>query len=286
MNPVRFAILGVALVAAIGLAVLLRGLVTPKAPPRVVVAAAPTPSARVLVAARDLAVGERLNETNMTWQPWPAEALNASFITDGGRAAMPPLSGPARLIKTASTTARDVVTGGGPAMQALSGAVVREAMVKGEPIIKDKVVRAGDGSYMSVVLDPGTRAVAVAVSAESGAGGFIEPGDRVDLVQAIGNNTGSAGMVSQTVLTNVRVLAVDQTTAPVKNGKSMLGATLTLEVPQSLVEMVAEAKARGGLTLALRSYADIGGGTRPGDGGGHGIRLFRGGAPTQVMVSQ
>ncbi len=285
MNPVRLAIIGVALVAAIGLAVLLRNMVAPKTAAKIVVAAAPqVPTTRVLVAAHDLKVGDRLSEIDMTWQAWPANALNPSYITDGGQPTMPAAQ-PTRLIKTAGAAARDVVTGGGPAMQALTGAVVREAMVKNEPIMKDKVVRAGQGGYMSVVLDPGMRAISVPVNAESGVAGFIEPGDRIDLVQAVSDT--SKGGATQTVLSNVRVLAVDQTTTPAANGKSILGATITLEVPHALVEMVADAKIHGGLMMALRSYADIGGATSSGGGGSsHGIRLFKGGQATQVMVSQ
>ncbi len=287
MNPVRYAILGVALVAAIALAVLLRSVLVPKAPPRVVVAAAPQgPRARVLVAAHDLKVGDRLTEIDMTWQAWPVDAINPSYITDGGQPATPAPQ-PTRFIKSAGTAAKDVVTGGGPAMQALSGAVVRDAMVKGEPIMKDKVVRAGQGGYMSVVLDPGMRAVTVGVNADSGVAGFVQPGDRVDLVQAIadnGNKNGAA--MTRTVLSNIRVLAVDQTTTPAANGKSILGATITLEVPHTLVELVADAKSRGGLSMALRSYADIGGATGAGDGSSHGIRLYKGGQVFQVMVSQ
>jgi pilus assembly protein CpaB len=285
MNPVRFAIIGVALVAAIGLALLLRNILAPKGPPRVVVAAAPqAPSVRVLVAAHDLKVGDRLHEIDMTWQGWPADALNPSYITDTGAtpAATPQ---PTRLIKSAGQAARDVVTGGGPKMQALDGAVVRQAMNKGEPIIQANVVRAGQGGFMSVVLDPGTRAMTVSVNADSGVAGFIQPGDRTDLVQAVGDP--SKGGSTQTILSNVRVLAVDQTTTPAANGKTITGSTITLEVPSKLVEMVAEAKARGGLSMALRSYADTGGPTGTGEGGSsHGIRLFKAGQVVQVMVSQ
>ncbi len=285
MNPVRFAILGVALVAAIGLAVLLRNLVVPKSPPKVVVAAAPqTPSVRVLVAAHDLKVGDRLSEIDMTWQAWPAGNLNPNYITDGGQPSTP-VPQPSRLIKSATTAARDVVTGGGPVMQQIAGAVVRDAMVKGEPIIKDKVVRAGQGGYMSVVLDPGMRAMTVSVNADSGVAGFIQPGDRADLIQAVSDT--SKGGATQTILSNVRVLAVDQTTTPAANGKTITGSTITLEVPHQLTELVAEAKAKGGLSLDLRSYADTGGPTGVGDGGAsHGIRLFKAGQVIQVMVSQ
>ncbi|HEV2364276.1 MAG TPA: Flp pilus assembly protein CpaB [Caulobacteraceae bacterium] len=287
MNPARMVILGVALIAAIGLAFILRNIALPtRAPPVVVRQAPPPPTVRVLVAAKDLAPGDRLNVGNMAWQGWPADSLNASYITEGGPAPAP-ANGVARLVKNASTAASEAMSGGGPAMQALSGAVVREAMVKGEPILKDKVVRPGQGGFMSVILDPGMRAISIPVSAETGAGGFIQPGDRVDVIQTGADpNQKSGALISQTVLSNVRVLAVDQTTTPAANGKSILGATLTLEVPASLAELAAGAKSRGGLNIALRSYADMGGPPGTGGEGTHGVRLFRGGEVTQVMVTQ
>jgi pilus assembly protein CpaB len=290
MNPVRIAILAVAAIAAIGVAVLLRNLTMPHAAAPAAVAQAVQPSTRVLVASHDLAVGQRLSESDMTWQPWPADSLNPSYITDGSQASRPAETRVGALVKASTTTAKDLATGGGPAMQVLKGAVVRDAMVKGEPLVKGKVVVAGDGGYMSVRLGPGMRALAVPVSAETGAGGFIQPGDKIDLIESHPDTggKGGSGFVTQTVVSNARVLAVDQTTGQAKNGQSIIGATITLEVPAIIVPMVAEARARGGLMLALRSYADTGGG--PGLGGdtagGGGVRLIRGGEVSQAMVPQ
>jgi pilus assembly protein CpaB len=290
MNPVRIAILAVAAIAAIGIAVLLRNLTAPHVAAPVAVAQAAQPSARVLVASHDLAVGQRLTEADMTWQPWPADSLNASYITDGSQPAGPAETRVGALVKASTTTAKDLATGGGPAMQVLKGAVVRDAMVKGEPIVKGKVVVAGEGGYMSVRLGPGMRAIAVPVSAESGAGGFIQPGDKIDLIESRPDTgvKGGSGFLTQTVVSNARVLAVDQTTGQAKNGQSIIGATVTLEVPAIIAPMVAEARARGGLMLALRSYADTGGG--PGLGGdtagAGGVRLIRGGEVSETMVSQ
>jgi pilus assembly protein CpaB len=288
MNPVRIAILAVAAVAAIGVAVLLRNLATPHSnAPAAVVQAAP-PTARVLVAAHDLPIGQRLTEADMTWQPWPATSLNSSFITDGSPAARPANDRVGGLIKASTTMAKDLAGGGGPALQALKGAIVRETIVKGEPIVKGKIVTAGEGGYMSVRLGPGMRAVAVPVSAETGAGGFIQPGDKIDLIDSRPDNSQRAGgFLTETVVSNARVLAVDQTTGQAKNGQSIVGATITLEVPAVIAPMVAEARARGGVMLALRSYTDTGGG--PGIGGeaaGAGVRLVKGGAVSEIMVSQ
>jgi pilus assembly protein CpaB len=290
MNPVRIAILAVAAVAAIGLAVLLRNLATPHTVGPAPVAQAAKPSVRVLVASHDLALGQRISEGDMTWQSWPADSLNDSFITDGSQPAGPAATQVGALVKASTTTAKDLASGGGPAMQALRGAVVRDVIVKGEPIVKGKVVMAGDGGYMSVRLGPGMRAIAVPVSAETGAGGFIQPGDRIDLIESRPDTAkGGPGFLTQTVVSNARVLAVDQTTTQAKNGQSMIGATVTLEVPATVTPMVAEARARGGVMLALRSFTDTGGG--PGLGGdtaagGAGVRLIKGGEVSEAMVPQ
>ena len=285
MSPVRIVILSVAAVAAIGLALLVRNMTAPRAPraPAFAAAAPQKPMARVLVAARDLAVGTRLTDGDMTWQGWPADSLNASFITDGGAPAQA-----ARGAGAAAAAARDLITQGGPTMQALHGSVVKVDLVKGEPILKGKIVVAGQGGFMSVVLRPGMRAMAVPINAETGAGGFIQPGDRVDLLSAHqdASSKSGSGFVSQIVVSNVRVLAVDQTTDPARNGKFIVGSTVTLEVPGDSTQLIAEARSRGGLALALRSYADMGGGPGPqGQSGAAGeVRMFKGGSASEVAV--
>ncbi len=291
MNPVRIVILAVAAVAAIALAIVLRNYTSkPKAQP---VAAAPVeapkPTARVLTASRDLEIGTRLAASDMSWQPWPADALNAAYITDGAAAAATP-TGAAGAANNATTAAKDLVTGGGEALQAMIGNVVKERIFKGEPIIGRKLVKAGEGGYMSVVLTPGMRAMSLPVNAETGAGGFVQPGDRVDLLESHQdtNNKGGQGFATQVVVSNVRVLAVDQTTEPAKNGKSIVGATVTLEVPAASAEVVAEAKARGGVMLALRSYADTGGGAggQRMAGANGTIRVIKGGQVNDVVLAQ
>ncbi|HWA64103.1 MAG TPA: Flp pilus assembly protein CpaB [Caulobacteraceae bacterium] len=289
MNPVRIVILAVAAVAAIAVALLLRNVASkPKAAPAPMVMTAPKPTTRVLVAARDLPIGTRLSPQDMSWQPWPADALNPSWISDGVKTEPKP-QGAAGAASEAATAAKDVVTGGGPAMQALVGAIVRSDMAKGEPIVAGKIVRGGDGGYMSVVLKPGMRAIAIPVNTETGVGGFIQPGDRVDLLQSYADNNrkGGPGFVSRAVVSNVRVLAVDQTTDPPKNGKSSVAATITLEIPAETADQVVEAKVRGGLMLALRSYADMSGGPSNGAASGvDGVRVFKGSSFNQVTVSR
>ncbi|MGA0602646.1 Flp pilus assembly protein CpaB [Caulobacter sp. KR2-114] len=291
MNPVRIAILVVAAIAAVMVALLLRNVsAKPKAPPPTVVMQQPKFTTRVLVASHDLPVGVRLGSQDMTWQPWPTDSINGAYITDGVKAAPKP-AGVAGAAHDAQIAAKDVIDGGGAAMQSLQGAVVRSDIAKGEPIVAGKLVRAGDGGYMSVVLKPGMRAMAVPVSAETGAGGFIQPGDRVDVMQSFTdqNHKGPGnGVVDQIVVSNARVLAVDQSTEPPKNGRSAVAATITLEVPADAAPLITEAKTRGSIMLALRSYADMAGG--PGHasvaGATPGMRLIKGGQITEVAVSR
>lgn len=292
MNPVRIAILVVAAIAAVMVALLLRNVsAKPKAPPAAVAVQQPAKmTTGVLVAAHDLPVGSRLADADMTWQPWPADNINSAYITNGVQSAPKP-AGAAGVAKDVESTAKNIISGGGPAMQALVGSVVRADIAKGEPIVAGKVVRAGDGGYMSVVLKPGMRAIAVPANADAGVGGFIQPGDRVDVMQSYADPShkgGGSAYINQIVVSNVRVLAVDQSTDPPQKGHAAIAATLTLEVPAEAAPLITEAKMRGNITLALRSYADMAGpaGHPAIAGSGSGVRLIRGGQFNQVTVSR
>jgi len=258
MTPARILILVVALAAAVGLALLVHGMFAqPKAPTTVVAAAAPPAMTRVLVAKTDLAVGDRLSADNMSWQGWPTATLNVAYISDG-ESAIAPKSGV-------------------------------EPIYAGEPITAKKIVHSGDTSYMAVRLPEGMRAMALPLSIESGAGGFIAPGDRVDIMSTHADQTKNSGggMTTETVLSNALVLAIDQKTDAPKSGTTVTGVTITIEVPDINASAVAKARTQGGLTLALRSYADIGGRTGgPSADDGHGVRIFRGGAPAEVVTAQ
>jgi pilus assembly protein CpaB len=287
MTPARIGILIVALVAAVGLAFIVHNMfAAPKAPP-VTVAAAPVMT-RVLVAKTDLAVGDRLTDQNMSWQGWPTATLNVAYITDGDSVAAPKAPVDAAMQK-ATKTVSDIATGGGPKMQAMIGDIVREPIFAGEPITSKKIVRSGDTSYMAIRLPQGMRAMSLPLSVESGAGGFIEPGDRVDILATHPDQTkgGGGGMITETVLSNALVLAIDQKTDAPKTGAPVSGATITLEVPDINATVVARARTQGGLTMALRSYADIGGHTAgPSADDGHSVKIFRGGAAAELVTAQ
>lgn len=294
MSAVRLFILVIAAIAAIALAFVVRGAFAPKKPaavPSGTVAAAPAsaPSVKVLVAQHDLSVGTRLTAADMTWQDWPSANLNAAFITDGAAPQVQP-TGAAGAAKKAAEAAGNLF--GGAAVQSMVGAVVREPLLQGEPIIARKIVRAGEGNFLSVVLTPGMRAMAVPVSVDSAAGGFIMPGDRVDIL--LSRDAGDRGITTQTVLRNLRVLAIDQASEPAKDAKTIVGAVATLEVAagdsEILADAQAEAKKGGSLVLALRAYTDAGAPAGSGASGPSGpgrvVRVYRAGQASEVTVSR
>ncbi len=143
---------------------------------------------------------------------------------------------------------------------------------------------------MSVVLQPGMRALAVPVTVETGAGGFILPGDRVDVLTSRkadqARAAGSDSPLAETILRNIRVLAIDQQVQPEKNARSIVGATATLELPADQVETVLRAKAQGDLALALRSYADLGDSAGPVENidRGDSVKVIRAGRVSEVMT--
>ncbi|MBX7248533.1 MAG: Flp pilus assembly protein CpaB [Caulobacteraceae bacterium] len=310
MKPVRIIVLAVAALAAVGLALLVRGMVAGK-PTSQANAAAPIaqpvarPMARVLVAKRDLKIGDRLTANDLDWQEWPVEAVNAAYVTDGSPTpATPAPAAPTKDGKpTAAATAAaahaaravEDLSGAGPKANFV-GAVVREPFLAGEPIVERKLVHAGESGYLAVVLQPGKRAMSVAVTVETGAGGFILPGDRVDVILAAQVNsdretegTPSKAYTSATVLRNIKVLAIDQATKPENGANTVVGATATLEVGPREAEALALAKSLGDLSLTLRSYADAQQPSGLGDdvlstqraaavgGAAGGVRVFRNG---------
>ena len=263
MGPARVIILIVALTAAIGAAVVVRGMAKGQAQPVVAVApAAPVverPMTEVLIAKRDLPPGTVLVEEDMAWQAWPKDSMNELFVTKETTFNADNENGVAKVAATAAEAAKDAMTGPAPGMAGLLGAVVREAILAGEPMTARKLVRPGTAGIMAITLDPGMRAMAVPLSAESAAGGFILPGDHVDVVQSreVENAGGAKRFVSGTVMRNVKVLAIDQATGA--EGAAVVGATATLQVDARQAEVLVLAKSQGSLTLVLRSYADTAG---------------------------
>lgn len=280
----------VAAVAAIGLAVVMQKALGGKpAPAPIVQTAGPAakPMTQVLVAKHDLAIGDRLTAGDVDWQPWPSDTVNAAFITNG---AADPV--PAKAAKAVGDAAGAMIGGVTPE-KAVEGAIVRDPILAGEPITARKIVRGGEGGYLSVVLGPGKRAMAVPVTSETAVGGFVLPGDRVDVIQAHeaqsvgeGDTGGVKRMVAETVVQNVRVLALDQASAAEKDAKTIVASTATLEVGPAEAEALTRAKAAGPVTLTLRAYTDLGGpsGLAVASQDSAVVRINRGGQTSSISV--
>ena len=195
--------------------------------------AAPAPKlVRILVAKSDMPAGRFMKVEDMRWQDWPDTDYPSTYVVEGERPA-----------------------------EDFAGAVVRNGITSGEPVTDSRVVKPGDRGFLAAVLMPGLRAISVPINATSGISGFVFPGDRVDLIvthsiQIKGNQDGGSERhrASETVLQNVRVLAVDQRTE-VQDGDTVLAKTVTLEVTPKQVEIVAVAAELGKLSLSLRSLA-------------------------------
>lgn len=196
-------------------------------PEPVVVAPAPASveMTAVLVAAQDVARGRELTVDALRWQKWPSDEVPATFID---RSARP------------------------DALSQLAGRFASRPITNGEPIA-DHLLTQTPGGFLAAMLAPGKRAVGIQTSAQSTAGGFILPNDRVDVLHTTEatRRSGEAGVRSRTFLRGVRVLAIDQTTTDIESG-SVLGKTATLELTEAQVEAVTAAQATGTLSLSLR----------------------------------
>ena len=299
MKPARIVVICIAAVSAIGLALVVRAMGSSSGEPTAVATAAvdTRPRANVLVAARDLAPGARLTDADMTWKDWVVADINPAYITDGTapldeNAAAEPAK-PEGAVARVARAATEINSPG--AKGDYIGAVVRESILAGEPIVARKIVRAGDSGYMAAYLEPGMRAIAVRVSVETAAGGFILPGDRVDVLltremrlsDVAGDQSGRSRFASATVMQNIKVLAIDQTTRASDDQQAVVGATATLEVGPRDAEALALAKSEGELSLVLRSYADTSGPSGQVNAPKtetSAVRIYRGGAPDVVVV--
>ena len=237
MKSKQLAVLGIALVAAAGAGYLAFNLSKPE--PVVIeqkVEKGPEIAMEeVLVASNDLSVGSKLSG-NFRWQDWPRDAVTDGLIT-----------------RSTEPEAGDE----------LDQWVVRNIIYQGEPIRKSKLLGPGE-RFMSSMLPSGKRAVAVQISKATSAGGFILPNDFVDVILTRRRNTQAAAQgseqafVTETVLANVRVLAIDQTVEEQDGEKVVVGKTATLELTPSQAEVLALADQLGELSLSLRSLKDAG----------------------------
>jgi pilus assembly protein CpaB len=232
MKAARLVVLGVAVAAGGVAAYLASGSHRPAPEPAKPVAQLET--VEVLVAKTDLDRGQLIADTSIGWQTWPKAAANGNFIT-----------------KTARPDA----------IQQFIGSIVRMPVAAGQPIYDPMVVFAKGSGFLAAVLPKGLRAVAVSISPESGAGGFILPEDHVDILltrhdKVAEKATGTEQIVTDTILRNVPVLAVDQTVEDKNGQKVVIGKTATLELTPQQAEMLEAAHQIGTLSLSLRGLVD------------------------------
>jgi pilus assembly protein CpaB len=232
MDRKKLVLLVVALVIAATTAFAARSLLTGANAPQAE-AAAPVPQGpKVLVAQRGLPVGTIITADAVRFQEWPAELVKDAYFIDGQSD-----------------------------MSKLLGTVVRYQITAGQPITQGGLVAPGDRGFLAAALAPGMRAVTIPVSAKTGVGGFVFPGDRVDLMltQQVNGDNDQSLSATETILRNIRVLATDQATdSEVVEGKTVVKAirTVTIEVTPRIAEKVAVAETLGTLSLSLRSIAD------------------------------
>lgn len=211
-------ILGLGLLIALGVAYSLLSRMSPAAPP----------STKVMVAGADIPAGGFVRaDYHLSFADWPEQNITEAMLT------------------SASTKLEDY-----------EGSVARRAIKKGEPITNGALVKSTEGGFMSAVLEPGKRAVSVAVDAVAGNAGFIFPGDRVDLILTHQMRVaGTVERASETFIEDARVLAVDQMLDNPENAP-VLAKTVTLEVTPKQAEEINVAKDLGKISLSLRSLAN------------------------------
>jgi pilus assembly protein CpaB len=232
MKAARILVLGIALAAGGAAAFLVSSdeEKKPEAPPVVV---QQLPTVEVLIAKSDIGMGVAVPAGSFTWQAWPEATTGESYVT---RKARP------------------------NAIEEFTGAITRAPFTAGEPIREAKLIKAnGAAGFMAAILPSGMRAVSTEISPETGAGGFILPNDRVDVIlsrRARESDRSGASPTSETILTNVRVLAIDQTVEEKNGQRVVVGKTATLEMSPRQAETLAQSRQQGSLSLALRSLLD------------------------------
>jgi pilus assembly protein CpaB len=230
ITPARLAVLGIALVAGIGAAFL-----ASRSNPSQI-APLPPSTDGVLVAAKDLTFGAVVDASDMRWEDWPKDHIPEGLV-------------------------RKSVSPDGVAE--LQGSTVRTNFAAGEPLRRDRMVKGPHSGFLAAILAKGSRAVAINIDTQgsSEAGGFILPNDRVDVIhifqdEGAARNGVANSFVSQTILSNIRVLAIGQNHQE-KNGERFItGSNATLELTPFQAETIVLAQRVGQLSLILRSMTD------------------------------
>jgi pilus assembly protein CpaB len=232
MDKKKLVLLVVALLVAVGTAFAARSLFVGASSPNAEAMSEESKGPKVLVAQRALPSGTIVTADSVSFQAWPEELVQDAYFIDGEAD-----------------------------MAKLLGTVVRFQVTAGQPLTLGSLVAPGDRGFLAAALGPGMRAITIPVSAKTGVGGFVFPGDRVDLVltQSVKGGEGLPLKAAETILRNLRVLATDQSTqTETVDGKTVVRAfrTVAIEVTPRIAEKVAVAQTIGTISLSLRSLAD------------------------------
>jgi len=215
----------------------------------------------VLVAKNDIGLGQSVTADDVQWQTWPAATASNNFLRRTER----------------PEGAKEVI-----------GSIARSPFIAGEPIREPKLVKPNGSGFMAAILPTGMRAVSTEISPETGAGGFILPNDRVDVIlskrEKNPDKNGPDLIHAEIILSNIRVLAIDQAPKEKDGQNSVVGKTATLELKSDQAEILARARQSGTLSLALRSIADVNAPEKPVDGRkrGEGVNVVRYGIPAPI----
>lgn len=263
MKKSRLLILGTALVAGIGAAMMVAG--SRPSPVRQVVAPPRIRTDDVLVAAKNIPFGGTIENGDLRWQSWPQNNVPPNVIR---KTTMP------------------------NALASLDGSLTRDSISAGEPIYPDRLIQPGKSSFLAAILTAGKRAVAINIDSQGAttAGGFILPNDHVDVIHTFKDTSGASadtdGIASETILRNVRVLAIGPNLQQQGDQRVAAGSTATLELTPSQVETIVLAQRTGQLSLSLRSMADTST-TQPPDkapGKSGDMTIVRFGVPVQTRT--
>lgn len=228
MNLSKILIIVIALGAAIGAMMLSKNLLTP-APVQVakVQVVKTIEKTDILVASNLMQMGHKVTEDDISWQEWPKEMVRENMITRDDNE---------------------------DKMAEAIASIVKVQIDEGDPIRFSKLINPKNGGLLSALLAPGMRAISTPISPETSAGGFILPNDKVDVL--LTKQDRNSHNKTNTILVNIKVLAIDQTFREEDGQQVVVGKTATLELSSAQSEILALANNEGSLTLSLRSLAD------------------------------
>ena len=233
-------LLSLALILAVGTALLARSYLVAQRAREVAQAPAPStaPKKSVLVARTDINRGQILRAQDLVWQVWPEGGLDKNYI----------------------------VNGGDKAPESFVGYVATNPIAGGEPVTTARIIAPGDRGFLAAVLRPGMRAISVPVTITTGIAGFIFPGDHVDLLLTypFQGRSKQEHKATETVLQDVRVIGMDQRLEG-KPGEAVPAHVATFEVTPKQSEVIALATEIGKLSLTLHSLVGPGGLTKTAD---------------------